>query len=101
MAEEISEAQIEGWKERKKQEEEESIAVFGPPLRCPKCGHDIFSRDSCSSEEVKLLHDDGEIVPHVVSAEYTDNPMSAECVKCGEYYEDMYDLIPEEESESA
>ena len=75
-------------------DEKEVIDTFGPPLRCPKCGHDIFARTVGSSEEVKLLYGGDEIVPHVVNAEYTDNLANVDCAKCGQHYGDMNNLIP-------
>ena len=77
-------------------EEKKSIARYGPPMACPKCGHDVFKVTTVHDEEVKLFWDGSDLVPHFVCDRGCEPPYDAICRKCGAYHS-LGELEPDEE----
>ena len=81
-------------------EEKEAIATHGPPMKCPECGHDVFRVSHEVDEDVKLLWDGDDFVPHVVNFNNGDYPHSVMCRKCEKDY-DYHGLVEMMEDEDA
>ena len=79
-------------------EEKRAIKQYGPPVSCPKCGHDVFRTGWFEMADVKVFRDGGCFVHHVVTPRGGDSPSDLICRNCDTNY-DLGDFELEEEEE--